>query len=224
LSTSLGELFSGDHLIFGNCSMMNPSLVRTLLILLLSLMVAVDVVARPAIVVIDPGHGGYDRGGMSGQRLAEKVFTLEVAKRLARVLVKDGRIKVVLTRDNDSFVSLGERTNIANQYAGNDAVFVSIHFNAGRRTNAFGIESYYNNLRGYRLAALIHPRVIQAISSIDRGIRHRGFFVLRRNRLPAVLIECGFLTNPTEAARLSDSRSRDRLAQAIAAAIVLYHQ
>jgi N-acetylmuramoyl-L-alanine amidase len=202
--------------------MTNPSLVRALLFLLLSFMVAANVAARPAVVVIDPGHGGHDRGGVLGQRLAEKVFTLDVAKRLARILRNDSRIKVVLTRDNDSFVSLGERINIANQYAGQDAVFVSIHFNSGRRIGAFGIETYYNNRRGYRLAALIHPRVIQALSSIDRGIRHRGFFVLRKNRLPAVLVEGGFLTNPTEAARLSDSRSRDRLAQAIAAAIVRY--
>jgi N-acetylmuramoyl-L-alanine amidase len=202
--------------------MTNPSLVRALLFLLLSFMVAADVAARPAVVVIDPGHGGHDRGGVLGQRLAEKVFTLDVAKRLARILRNDSRIKVVLTRDNDSFVSLGERINIANQYARQDAVFVSIHFNSGRRIGAFGIETYYNNRRGYRLAALIHPRVIQALSSIDRGIRHRGFFVLRKNRLPAVLVEGGFLTNPAEAARLSDSRSRDRLAQAIAAAIVRY--
>jgi N-acetylmuramoyl-L-alanine amidase len=202
--------------------MTNPSLVRALLFLLLSFMVAANVAARPAVVVIDPGHGGHDRGGVPGQRLAEKVFTLDVAKRLARILRNDSRIKVVLTRDNDSFVSLGERINIANQYARQDAVFVSIHFNSGRRIGAFGIETYYNNRRGYRLAALIHPRVIQALSSIDRGIRHRGFFVLRKNRLPAVLVEGGFLTNPTEAARLSDSRSRDRLAQAIAAAIVRY--
>jgi N-acetylmuramoyl-L-alanine amidase len=208
--------------ILGNCVTANSSLVRAFLFLLLLFMVAAEVAARPAVVVIDPGHGGYDRGGMPGQRLAEKVFTLDVAKRLARILVNDSHIKAVLTPDNDSFVSLRERTNIANQYAGHDAVFVSIHFNSGRRIGAFGIETYYNNQRGYRLAALIHPRVIQAISSIDRGIRHRGFLVLRRNRLPAVLVECGFLTNPTEAARLSDSRSRDCLAKAIAAAIVRY--
>ena len=83
------------------------------------------------------------------------------------------------------------------------AVFVSIHFNAGWRSGAYGIETYYNNSRGYRLAVLIHPRVIQALRSIDRGIRHRGYFVLRRNRLPAVLVECGFLTNPR---KLPDNR------------------
>jgi N-acetylmuramoyl-L-alanine amidase len=202
--------------------MTNPSLVRALLFLLLSFMVATEVAAGPAVVVIDPGHGGYDRGGMPGQRLAEKVFTLDVAKRLSRILKDDRRIKVVLTRDNDSFVSLRERADIANQCVRDNAVFVSIHFNSGRRIGAFGIETYYNNQRGYRLAALIHPRVIQAIGSIDRGIRHRGFFVLRKNRLPAVLVECGFLTNPTEAGRLSDSRTRDRLARAIATGILRY--
>jgi N-acetylmuramoyl-L-alanine amidase len=202
--------------------MTNLPPVRASLFFLLSLVVSVNAVARPAVVVIDPGHGGYDRGGMPGQRLPEKVFTLDVAKRLARILRNDSGIKVVLTRDDDSFVSLTERTNIANQHARQNAVFVSIHFNAGRRQGAFGIETYYNNQRGYRLAALIHPRVIRAMGSIDRGIRHRGFWVLRRNRLPAVLVECGFLTNPMEAGRLSDSRSRERLARAIAAAIVRY--
>jgi N-acetylmuramoyl-L-alanine amidase len=195
---------------------------RTCLFFLVPVMVSASVVAHPAIVVIDPGHGGSDRGGLPGQRLAEKGFTLDVAKRLARILANDHGIKIVLTRSDDSFVSLTERTNIANQYAGQDALFVSVHFNAGLRQGAFGIETYYNNRRGYRLAVLTHRRVIEAMGSIDRGIRHRGFWVLRRNRLPAVLVECGFLTNPAEAARVSDFRSRERLARAIAAAIEQY--
>src|SRR5437870_2065768 len=65
---------------FGNCSMANLPLVRASLFFLLSLMVSASAVARPAVVVIDPGHGGRDRGGMPGQRLAEKVFTLDTAK------------------------------------------------------------------------------------------------------------------------------------------------
>ena len=202
--------------------MTNLSLVRASLFFLLLLMVSAIAVARPAVVVIDPGHGGHDRGGMPGQRLAEKGFTLDTAKRLARVLGNGTGIKVVLTRDDDTFVSLNERTNIANQYAGSDAIFVSIHFNAGRREGAYGIETYYNNQRGYRLAASVHPRVIRAMASIDQGVRHRGYWVLRKNRLPAILVECGFLTNPAEAARISDSQSRERLARAIADAIVRY--
>jgi N-acetylmuramoyl-L-alanine amidase len=202
--------------------MTNLSLVRASLFFLLSLMVTTSAVAGPAVVVIDPGHGGRDRGGIPGQRLPEKVYTLDTGKRLARVLRNGTGIKVVLTRNDDTFVSLSERTNIANQYAGRDAVFVSIHFNGGRREGAYGIETYYNNQRGYRLAALVHPRVIRTMASIDRGIRHRGYWVLRKNRLPAILVECGFLTNPAEAARISDSRSRERLAGAIAEAILRY--
>jgi N-acetylmuramoyl-L-alanine amidase len=198
------------------------SLARGSLFFLLLLMVSASALARPAVVVIDPGHGGSDRGGMPGQRLPEKGFTLDTAKRLARVLRSGTGIKVVLTRADDTFVSLTERTNIANQYAGRDAVFVSIHFNAGRREGAYGIETYYNNQRGYRLAALVHPRVIRAMASIDRGVRYRGYSVLRKNRLPAILVECGFLTNPAEAARISDFNSRERLARAIADAIVRY--
>jgi N-acetylmuramoyl-L-alanine amidase len=145
--------------------MTNLSSVRASLFFLFSVIVTTSTVARPALVVIDPGHGGHDRGGMPGQRLAEKVFTLDTAERLARVLGNGTGIKVVLTREDDTFVSLTERTNIANQHAGRDAVFVSIHFNAGRREGAYGIETYYNDQRGYRLAALVHPRVIRAIAS-----------------------------------------------------------
>ena len=179
-------------------------------------------IAHPAVVVIDPGHGGFDRGGMPGQRLPEKPYTLDVAKRLARILDGTGDIKVVLTRTGDYYVPLYWRTAIANREVGRGAVFVSIHFNAALRRSAYGIETYYNNWHGYRLAALIHPRVIQALGSIDRGIRHRGYFVLRRNRLPAVLVECGFLTNPAEAARITNYIYREGIARAIASGIMRY--
>jgi N-acetylmuramoyl-L-alanine amidase len=200
----------------------NLSVVRGCLVFLSMLLLSVKVIAHPAVVVIDPGHGGIDRGGMPGQRLPEKPYTLDVAKRLARILSGTDDITVVLTRTGDNFVPLPWRTAIANREAGHRAVFVSIHFNAGWRQGAYGIETYYNNSHGYRLAVLIHPRVIQALRSIDRGIRHRGYFVLRRNRLPAVLVECGFLTNPAEASRITDSSYRERIARAIAAGIVRY--
>jgi len=199
----------------------NLSVVRGCLVFLSLLLSSVKVIAHPTVVVIDPGHGGIDRGGMPGQRLPEKPYTLDVAKRLARILGGTDEIKVVLTRTGDDFVPLPWRTAIANREVGHRAVFVSIHFNAGWRQGAYGIETYYNK-RGYRLAVLIHPRVIQALRSIDRGIRHRGYFVLRKNRLPAVLVECGFLTNPAEASRITDSSYRERIARAIAAGIVRY--
>ena len=202
--------------------MTSLSVTRVALSLVCWLIFSATGLGRPFVVVIDPGHGGHDRGGMPGQRFAEKVYTLDTAKRLARILGNDNAIKVVLTRNADTFVSLKERTEIANQYAGHNALFVSIHFNAGRREGASGIETYYNNERGYRLAALVHPRVIQAMASIDRGIRHGSYRVLRKNRLPAILVECGFLTNAAEAARITDSHSRERLARAIADGILRY--
>ena len=209
-----------DFLLGKNRSSSNLSVVRGCLVFLSLLLLSVKLIAHPAVVVIDPGHGGIDRGGMPGQRLPEKPYTQDVAKRLARILDGTDDIKVVLTRTGDYFVPLPWRTAIANREVGHRAVFVSIHFNAGWRQGAYGIETYYNDSRGYRLAALIHPRVIQALGSIDRGIRHRGYFVLRRNRLPGVLVECGFLTNPAEASRITDSSYRERIARAIAAGIV----
>src|ERR1700721_4878731 len=110
--------------------MTNDFLSQAVVILVFSILISVGSIAHPSIVIIDPGHGGIDRGGIPGQNLAEKVFTLDTGKRLARILQSNGDIKVIMTRDNDTFVSLAERTNIANQYAGRDAIFVSIHYNS----------------------------------------------------------------------------------------------
>lgn len=203
--------------------MKNHILFQAVVSLVCSILMAVGSIAHPGIVVIDPGHGGQDRGGIPGQKLAEKVFTLDTGKRLARILRARGDIKVVMTRDDDRFVSLAERTNIANQYRGRGAVFVSIHYNAAPREGAYGIETYYNNNRGYRLAVLVHPRVVQAMDSISRGIRQRRYRVLRNNRLPAILVECGFLTNHSESERASNPNYRQRIAQAIASAILQYN-
>ena len=192
------------------------------LIALFWLTVRAGVIAAPAVVVIDPGHGGHDRGGIPGQWIAEKSVTLDTARRLERVLRSMGHIRVVMTRSGDYFVSLGERTNIANAYRGRRAVFVSIHYNAGPRESAYGIETYYDSWRAYRLAAAIHLRVIRAMNTVDRGIRRRGYWVLRRNLLPAVLVECGFLTNRAEGRKALDARYRQRIAEAIADGIMRY--
>ena len=168
-------------------------------------------------VVIDPGHGGFDRGGIPGQRVAEKTMTLDVAQRLARKLRAAG-IRVIMTRDSDVFVSLEERVRIANRYR--DAVFVSIHFNSATRAGANGIETYYYSTRGAALAANIHRHVVAGTTTENRGIRRRGYYVLRRVDLPAVLVECGFLTNATEARLALQSSYRDQLADQIAAGIM----
>jgi N-acetylmuramoyl-L-alanine amidase len=167
-------------------------------------------------VVIDAGHGGFDRGGVPGQRISEKDKTLDVALRLRRILQADGT-RVIMTRDRDVFIPLGTRTAIANAYR--NAVFVSIHFNCASRGGANGIETYYYRSDSAALAASIHRNVVASAPTENRGIRRRGFFVLRRTTIPSVLVECGFLTNPTEGRLAQTDGYRQKLAEQIARGI-----
>ncbi|MDQ6621866.1 MAG: N-acetylmuramoyl-L-alanine amidase [Verrucomicrobiota bacterium] len=173
--------------------------------------------AQTRTIVIDAGHGGYDRGGVPYQRIGEKNLTLDVAQRLAAILRGDG-YRVVMTRNSDVFVSLGERVAIANSYR--NATFVSIHFNSASRGGANGIETYYYRSDAAGLAASIHRNVVAGAPSENRGIRRRGYFVLRRTNIPAVLVECGFLTNPTEGNYALNAGYRQKLAQNIARGIL----
>jgi N-acetylmuramoyl-L-alanine amidase len=167
-------------------------------------------------IVIDAGHGGFDRGGVPGQRISEKDKCLDVAQRLKRILQAQG-YRVVMTRDSDVFIPLGTRTAIANRYR--DASFVSIHFNCASRVGANGIETYYYRSDSASLAASIHRNVVSISPSENRGIRRRGFYVLRRTAIPSVLVECGFLTNPTEGRLALSADYRQRLADQIARGI-----
>src|SRR6184192_1600174 len=170
--------------------------------------------SRPStVVVIDAGHGGFDRGGIPGQRVAEKTMTLDVAQRLKEVLTAYG-YRVVMTRDSDVFVPLGTRVAIANSYR--DAIFVCIHFNAARRGSANGIETYFYSSQSLPLASAIHYYVAGGAPTPNRGVRRRGFYVLRKTTIPAVLVECGFLTNATEANYAQSSAYQQKLAEQIA--------
>ena len=170
---------------------------------------------RPStVVVIDAGHGGFDRGGIPRQRVPEKTMNLDVAQRLRTVLEASG-YRVVMTRDSDVFVPLGTRVAIANSYR--NAIFVCIHFNAAPRSGANGIETYFYSNESLPLASAIHYHVAGGAPTPNRGVRRRGFFVLRRTRIPAVLVECGFLTNATEAQYVQDANYRQKLAEEIAA-------
>jgi N-acetylmuramoyl-L-alanine amidase len=167
-------------------------------------------------IVIDAGHGGHDRGGVPYQRIGEKGLTLDVAQRLRRVLQAQG-YRVIMTRNSDVFIPLGTRVAIANSNRG--ATFVSVHFNSSRRSGANGVETYYYRSDSASLAASIHRNVVAGAPTENRGIRRRGFYVLRRTSIPSVLVECGFLTNPSEG-RLAQSASyRQLLAERIARGI-----
>src|SRR5881275_452033 len=172
--------------------------------------------SAPITVVIDAGHGGHDRGGIPGQRIAEKDMTLDVAQRLKSVLSASG-YRVVMTRDSDVFVPLPTRVAIANSYR--NAIFVCVHFNSTQRRGAAGIETYFYSRDSLPLASAVHYYVAGGAPSSNRGVRRRGYYVLRKTNVPAVLVECGFLTNPTEASYAQTASYRQKLADEIAAGV-----
>ena len=189
---------------------------RFLLTVLASASLAASAFGQSRTIVIDAGHGGFDRGGVPGQRISEKDKTLDVAQRLKRILQASG-YRVIMTRDSDVFVTLGARVAIANSYR--DATFVSIHFNCASRAGANGIETYYYRSDSSGLAQSIHRNVVSEAPSENRGIRRRGFYVLRKTAIPSVLVECGFLTNPTEGNLALNANYRQKLAEQIARGI-----
>ena len=169
-------------------------------------------------VVIDAGHGGHDRGGVPGQRYAEKIYTLDIANRVKSRLQAAG-FKVVMTRDGDYFVGHGQRCAIAN--AQRNAVFLSVHLNSAPRAGASCIETYYYSRQSASYAAAVHSRLVRAAGTEDRHIRCRGFYVIRNTSIPAVLAECGFLTNAGEGGRIANSSAhRQRIADALADAVI----
>lgn len=190
-------------------------------------------------VVLDAGHGGNDNGTWSSVG-SEKIFTLDVVNRTAAALRSHG-YPVVLTRASDVYVPLVERVRIANQYP--DAVFVSVHFNAGP---ARGIETYCLTPQGVpstdnrpaitdlllqsgnaldpenvALATAVHACVLKRIRSPDRGVRRARFHVLRDILIPAVLIEGGYLSGG-DARSIAAPTYREALAQGIAEAVQRY--
>ena len=122
--------------------------------------------------------------------------------------------RVVMTRESDVFVPLATRVAMANAYR--NAIFVCIHFNSARRSGASGIETYFYSSQSLPLASAIHYCLSHAAPSSNRGVRRRGYYVLRRTTVPAVLVECGFLTNPTEAQYAQSGNYRQMLAEQIA--------
>lgn len=167
-------------------------------------------------VIIDAGHGGQDRGGIPRNYVIEKVVNLDVAMRLEKKLRSAG-LRTVMTRTNDTFIPLSGRVAAANNRS--NSIFVSVHFNSADNQDARGIETYFYSPRSYHLAATIHRRII-GLAAENRGIKQRGYYVLRNCRVPAVLLECGFLTNREDGRLALSANYRDRLATEIAKGII----
>jgi N-acetylmuramoyl-L-alanine amidase len=196
-----------------------------------------------ALVVIDPGHGGQDSGTIK-TGMVEKELTLDLAHRLQRQLQERG-LGTLLTRTDDSYVSLQDRTAIANDQQ--ECVFVSIHFDEAGRAAATGIETFYAahpitfpervaswlpflqrtsseppNVESQSLATFIQESLVAHTQAVNRGTRPQQFFVIANVRHPAVLVEGGFLTNKEDVAKLANNDYREQMATAISEGIVRY--
>src|SRR5213596_39743 len=168
-------------------------------------------------VVVDAGHGGKDNGAYRRFGGAEKIATLDVAQRLNRKL-RESELKTVMTRSSDVFISLDERVAIENSQK--NAIFVSIHFNDSRRRGIHGFETYYHSGDSFDLANRIQGKLMTIPHSTNRGVHTANFRVLRLAYYPAVLVECGFLSNRAEGGQARDWEYRELLADRIAEAIV----
>jgi N-acetylmuramoyl-L-alanine amidase len=196
------------------------------------------------VLVLDPGHGGSDPGSLSTGKTHEKHLTLDWALRIEKLLA-DSSWKVILTRRDDRELSLAERVAIAD--ANRADVFISLHFNSlANGAEESGIETYClapagvpsninrnfdedlrrvypNNAfdsENLLFAARLHQSLIKTTGRRDRGVRRARFMtVLREQRRPAVLIEGGFLSNPTEAGLILDPAFRQQMAAAVCNAL-----
>ncbi len=178
------------------------------------------------LVTIDPGHGGKDPGAIGLNELREVDVILPIALRVAKILEAKG-IATQLTRDSDYFVGLDERVNMSRKAGA--SIFVSIHANSiDNRPDVNGLETYHYH-RGLELATSVHRKVLELMNDdpreealLDRGVRSARFLVLRKSEIPAILVEVGYLTSPTESPKLADATYRDRMAEAIAQGILDY--
>ena len=168
-------------------------------------------------VVVDAGHGGKDNGAFRRYGGAEKSATLDVATRLAAKL-RESQFRVVMTRSSDVFIPLDERAAISNRQK--NAVFVSVHFNDSGRRGIRGFETYYHSPVARTLAYRIQQHLMTLPGAANRGVKTANFRVLRKAEYPAVLVECGFLSNRKEGAAARSASRRDDLADKIAEAIM----
>ena len=182
-----------------------------------------DVQQNKFSVVIDPGHGGLDPGAIGIGGIRETDVVLDVSKIVKELLSQKG-VKVRLTRTNEVDLDLSPRASFANKVDAD--IFVSIHANAsrGKRRDINGLETfYYRGWKGRLLAKRIQKQILRVSpGSPDRGIKQGRFYVIKNTRMPAVLVEIGFLTGRLDARRLEKSIHRRRIAYAIAKGILEY--
>ena len=171
-------------------------------------------------VFIDPGHGGYDDGAVQNG-VFEDELNLQISQKIEAKLKTKG-VQVQMSRYDDTYLSLTERTRMANNWGAD--IFVSIHQNSATNSSAEGIETYYHSSRqdSKELAVEIQNDLIQSTNVTNRGVKTANYSVIQTASMPSNLVECGFISNPTEAKNLSSSSYQDKVADGIVNGIMDY--
>lgn len=169
-------------------------------------------------IVLDAGHGGRDSGAI-GSLYQEKDLTLSTVLMVADLLKQAGA-NVVLTRDSDTYVTLSNRVKIS--HSTNADAFISFHYNSGTSASNGIMTFYYTEMKDEELAQSIQSELASSSGLKDQGIRYGDYQVIRENHNPAVLLELGFLSNPSEEKIIGTTYQQQKVAKAITKGIVQY--
>ena len=197
-------------------------------------------------VIVDPGHGGQDTGSMGSGGLLEKDITMALAKKLVKALEETGKVRPELTRTDDQAVSLDDRAGLANHNHGD--LFISLHLGTTFAPDPTGFSIYYwspttasptatpssNTVRPWdqeqepyweksrMLASLMREELLWSIPWASGGVLPADIYLLRRARMPAVMLELGSLNHLEEAAQLQKPEFQEAVAQAVTQGIIKY--
>lgn len=175
------------------------------------------------VVYIDVGHGGTDEGFKSVKGPKEKDLTLQISKLVSNRLSSQGDVSVIMSRSTDTNLSNSQRVEDGTKQ--NADVFVSIHVTANDDSSAKGVETFYrgdSNDASDELATLVQKSIVSYVDLDNRGAKPFTFDVLRDNAMPAILIECGFLSNPEEEKKLTNPSFQKELAEGISQGILSF--
>ena len=170
-------------------------------------------------IVIDPGHGGRDNGTTGVRGTLEKTLTLKTAQLLYDKLRASGT-NVILTRNNDSYISLGSRVSSAHYH--NADAFISLHYDSINDRTVRGMTTYYYNSKQKPLGEQIHSAVISKTMMKDRGTRFGDYHVIRENKQKSVLLELGYLSNPAEEMLVNTAHYQETVANGIFEGLARY--
>lgn len=176
------------------------------------------VIKSGAKVIIDAGHGGGDVGAMRDE-IYEKDINLDVANMLKKYLVSKG-VKVIMTRDSDVKIPLSDRVDLAN-FSKAD-VFVSLHVNSAHNPEISGIETHWYKKNSNEFAKIVHNNLTLGLDSYDRGLFNSQFYVINHTKMPAVLVEMGFISNKNDRCDIIKEKRKIATAKYVGNGILLF--